>query len=186
MPLKIWSGTAWQQASAIKVWNGTAWTSATAGKVWNGSAWVSFFGDLVALPGNPYTIDAVNLEGETASATLRFSSTGIVSYVKTNSGGTTDAANYGTWLLSGAASDYRLVLTSGNVALLNTGAQDAYVLDTPYSFTRDISLSSSGAGPGGLFGLKSDTYGFDIRTSGGTTLISGSVTLQAEFFPIEP
>jgi hypothetical protein len=179
MPLKIWSGTAWQQASAIKVWNGSAWTSATAGKVWNGSAWVSFFGDLVALPGNPYSISGVAPAGSTASATLRFSSAGTVASIRTNSGGTTTTVEYGTWLLSGAASDYRLVLTSGNVGLLNVYAGAASALSTPYSFSVDISLSAGSGGPNDI--TRSQTYGFDIRTSGGSTLISGSVILTADY-----
>jgi len=178
MPLKIWSGTAWQQASAIKVWNGSAWTSATAGKVWDGSAWVSFFGDLVALPGNPYSISGLANPGLVASATLRFRSIGTVASIRTI-GGTTNTTEYGTWLLSGAASDYRLVLTSGNVGLLNVYAGAASALSTPYSFSVDISLS---AGSGGASDItRSETYGFDIRTSGGSTLISGSVTLTADY-----
>lgn len=177
MSLNVWNGTAWQTASAIKVWNGSAWVSATSGKIWNGTAWVDFFGS-VALPGNPYSINGVAPAGSTASATLRFRSTGTVASIRTNTGGTTNTVEYGTWLLSGAASDYRLVLTSGNVAALNTGLQDAYVLNTPYTFTRDISLSASG-GAGDI--TVSETFGFDIRTSGGSTLISGSVILTANY-----
>jgi hypothetical protein len=62
MALKIWSGSAWQQASAIKVWNGSAWTSASSGKVWNGSAWVEFHGALAAtLPDENPGVYSINI-----------------------------------------------------------------------------------------------------------------------------
>ena len=132
----------------------------------------------IALPGNPYTVSGVAPFRNTASATLRFRSTGTVASIRTNAGGTTTTIEYGTWLLSGVVSDYNLVLTSGNVGLLNTGAQDAYVLNTPYSFSRDISMSANG----GLNDLtKGETYTFDIRNFRGQTIISGSVALTADY-----
>jgi hypothetical protein len=138
----------------------------------------SIFGkNYIALPGNPYSISGSANPGLVASATLRFRSAGTVASIRTT-GGTTTTVEYGTWLLSGAFSDFRLVLTSGNVGLLNVYAGAASALNTPYNFSVDISMS---AGAGGSDISKSETYGFDIRNIRGQTIISGSVSLNAEY-----
>lgn len=38
---KVWTGSAWKDATAVKVWTGSAWKDASAVKAWNGSAWKS-------------------------------------------------------------------------------------------------------------------------------------------------
>lgn len=43
MPLNIWNGSAWTQASGINVWNGSSWVPSVGAKIWNGSAWVDFY-----------------------------------------------------------------------------------------------------------------------------------------------
>ena len=81
MALKVWSGSAWQQASAIKVWNGTAWTSATAGKVWNGSAWVEFFGF------TPTTYDTATNIAASGTVTIPSGATTLILEVWSGGGG---------------------------------------------------------------------------------------------------
>lgn len=143
----------------------------------------NFYGksfSLVALPGNPYSLYGVATQPNTASATLRFRGTGTVARIVTvGIGNSTSTTEYGTWLLSGAASDYTLVLTSGNVGLLNAYSGSASALNTPYALTSgiDISLSNSSGDT-----IVSGVYGFDIRTTSGSVLVSGTVTLSAEHF----
>lgn len=67
MPLKVWNGSAWTQASTLRVWNGSSWVSAQSGKVWNGSSWVEFYS--AATPGTA-SLTAHTISAEAVSYNL--------------------------------------------------------------------------------------------------------------------
>ena len=39
VPVKVWSGSAWVDPTAVRIWTGSAWVDAAV-KTWNGSAWI--------------------------------------------------------------------------------------------------------------------------------------------------
>ena len=186
MALKVWSGSAWQQASAIKVWNGTAWTSATAGKVWNGSAWVNFFGGLPILPqfnNTTYDIELdasyFDLEGEPGSATvevlLNNDGTGAYRYT-TYTVPTTNFLTF-TWLPSGdSASNYYAYMDAPSGDSFNGGSSatgSSLVLST----SRIWGLTSFvGTNPGTDEKLLTSTL--RIKNSSGTDLVARTIAME--------
>ena len=186
MPLNVWSGSAWQQASAIKVWNGSAWTSASSGKVWNGSAWVEFHGAIGAtLPDqNPstYAINIVAVDGPQAGASyarsflvLDIDGTGRY-YTDTTGAGIVDKSSSPfTWKTGGGTvSDYYAYLDTPVGSPLNV-LSAATATSLQLSTQRVWYLNSFKGGAVG--GTNSDSCSSTIRikNAAGTDLVAKTI-----------
>ena len=164
MALKVWNGTAWQEASAIKVWDGSAWASATAGKVWDGSAWTNFFGGaLVSLPTN-IVLSAQDINGTVvgldvfyyAQVELTFFGAGGFAgryreFTADYTGTISDTDS--PWLVSGTSSDYDIRISSLSGDSLNGTTNftvnQKYNLNTTVSskYFLAVSLTGNGSDP---------------------------------------
>lgn len=100
MPLKVWNGSSWVQASRLKVWDGAAWTDSKYGKVWNGSSWVEFFNGYSA------TLTAATYTRVASPSSLQINTDG---YVYAANGGVTQFVQQYQWRTGvGPSSDYEV------------------------------------------------------------------------------
>lgn len=181
MPLKEWTGSAWQVIAQIKVWNGSSWVSLNAldnakgAKVWNGSSWVQFHPgvQLQTVPGySGVTLDssALAFDPNQAVATtgINLLSSGTGEYVDTTIG-----TQSFSWLLTGSNSDYYAYMDAPTGSAFSSGTTGSSLqLNT----TRAWALQATQSGVGS--NIKSLTSTLRIKNSAGTDILSVAVSMS--------
>lgn len=181
MPLKEWTGSAWQVVAQIKVWNGSSWVALNAlnnaktAKVWNGSSWVQFHPGVQLQTSTGYpdvTLDSSALAFDpstaTASTGINLFSSGSAEYIDTAIG--TQTFN---WLLTGANSDYYAYMDAPTGSAFSSGTTGSSL---QLNANRAWSLSASQSGVGS--NAKSLTSTLRIKNSLGTDILSVSVSMS--------
>lgn len=164
MPLKIWNGSSWTEATRLKVWNGSSWVDSTYGKVWNGSAWVEFYQGFRA------TLNAASYTRLVASpASFQVNSDGIVY----GSSGTSQLVLDYQWLTGiGTNSDYEVLASL--VAGVTPGG-DSLNVWLPLSTTRQWNITAL------LNQVRSATISVQIRMAASpNTVLAGPVNIDIE------
>lgn len=163
MPLKIWNGSSWTEATRLKVWDGSSWVDSTYGKVWNGSAWVEFYqGFRATLTADSY------LRSSSTPASFQVNNDGFI-YA---SGGTTQLIQRYKWLTGiGTGADYEVLASIVNGSV----SGDSLSVWLPLSSNRQWNR-------GALSGqLQSATISVQIRMAASpNTVLAGPVNIDIE------